>query len=136
MEARVDQALFTHCGVLEVSHAVTRMDTVPRQSGATHAASRPVHRIDQPAPLVKRFLDHLFLECGLAGLTVTAYQHDLGEFWKHLTAREVEPGEITMEDVQQHLIHLQRRGLAVASIAPVTSLPLRSFYDTCTPSMF
>ncbi len=80
-------------------------------------ASRPAPKTDRPAPLVKRFLDYLFLECGLAGSTVTAYQRDLCEFWKHLLTWQVEPGEMTMEDVQQYLIHLQQRGLAVASIA-------------------
>lgn len=80
-------------------------------------ASRPAPKIDRPDPLVKRFLDYLFLECGLAGSTVTAYQRDLGEFWNHLTARGVEACELTMEDVQLYLIRLQERGLAVASIA-------------------
>ena len=69
------------------------------------------------APLVKRFLDHLFIECGLAGSTVTAYQRDLGGFWDHLEAREVEPGDISIDDVQKYLIELPRRGLALSSIA-------------------
>jgi len=71
----------------------------------------------QPAPLVKRFLDYIFIECGLAGATVSAYKRDLGEFWNHLVERDVEPAEISMEEVQQHLVELQRRGLAVSSIA-------------------
>jgi len=66
---------------------------------------------------VKRFLDYIFVECGLAGATVTAYQRDLGEFWNHLVEREVEPADISMEDVQEHLIRLQERGLVVSSIA-------------------
>ncbi|MCH7596700.1 MAG: site-specific tyrosine recombinase XerD [Planctomycetes bacterium] len=66
---------------------------------------------------MKRFLDYLFVECGLAGATVTAYQRDLGEFWDHLVARDVDPSDISIEDVQKHLIELQRRGLAVSSIA-------------------
>jgi len=70
-----------------------------------------------PAPPVKRFLDYLFVECGLSGATVTAYQRDLNEFWNHLLARETDPGDISIEDVQTHLIELQRRGLALSSIA-------------------
>ncbi len=80
-------------------------------------AQQPVKRAERPAPLVKRFLDHLFIECGLAGSTVTAYQRDLRGFWDHLEAREVEPSDISIDDVQKYLIELPRRGLALASIA-------------------
>jgi integrase/recombinase XerD len=80
-------------------------------------AQRPARRVDKPAPLVKRFLDYLFLECGLAGATVTAYQRDLNEFWDHLHEHDVAPSEVSITDVQQYLIHLQQRGLALASIA-------------------
>jgi integrase/recombinase XerD len=83
----------------------------------TLLATPPMQRTARPAPLVKRFLDYLFLECGLAGATVTAYQRDLGEFWDHLVEHDVDARDISMEDVQQHLIALQRRGLGVASIA-------------------
>lgn len=70
-----------------------------------------------PAPLVKRFLDYIFLECGLSGATVTAYKHDLTEFWKSVEAHSVDVAEISMEEVQRHLIELQHRGLMVSSIA-------------------
>ena len=70
----------------------------------------------RPTPLVKQFLDHLFIECGLAGATVTAYQRDLGEFWDHLVAADVEPGEISLDDVRLHLIALKQRGLGLSSI--------------------
>jgi len=80
-------------------------------------AQRPKPRIEKPAPLVKRFLDYLFLECGLAGSTVTTYQRVLGVFWDHLIAREVEPGEISIDDVREYLIEAQERGLAVATVA-------------------
>jgi len=80
-------------------------------------ATRPAKETRHPAPLVKGFLDYLFLECGLAGETVTAYKRDLQEFWDHLVARDVEPGEISVEDIQTHLMRLRSRGLAVASIA-------------------
>lgn len=72
--------------------------------------------IDHPAPLVKRFLDYVFIECGLAGATVTAYQYDLSEFWNHLVIREVEPADVSMDDIQTFLVSLQRRGLALNSI--------------------
>lgn len=79
-------------------------------------AMPPARMPEQPAPLVKQFLDHLFVECGLAGATVTAYKRDLAEFWEHLSTREVEAPEISMDDVQQHLIELHQRGLALSSI--------------------
>ncbi len=84
---------------------------------ATLVAKRSVRHDPRPAPVVKRFLDYIFLECGLAGETVTAYQRDLREFWDDLVAADVEPEEISVEDVQRHLIGLQRRGLAISSIA-------------------
>lgn len=80
-------------------------------------AARPIRTPDKPAPLVKRFLDHIFIECGLSGATVTAYQRDLNEFWAHLEEREIGPREISMDDVQQHLIALHGRGLALSSVA-------------------
>ena len=80
-------------------------------------ATRPRSTTDPPAPPVKRFLDYLFNECGLAGETITAYKRDLGEFWRHLVDADVEPGEISADDLRLHLIELQRRGLALASIA-------------------
>ena len=90
---------------------------VLREDPMTLLATQPVQKSNRPAPLVKRFLDYIFVECGLAGATVTAYQRDLGEFWNHLVEREVEPADISMEDVQEHLIRLQERGLVVSSIA-------------------
>lgn len=80
-------------------------------------ATRPVNKTKAPAPLLKRFLDYLFLECGLAGETVTAYKRDLSEFWEHLVLADVEPAEISVEDIQRHLMKLQARGLCVSSIA-------------------
>ncbi len=80
-------------------------------------AQRPIPRIEKPPPLVKRFLDYLFLECGLAGSTVTTYQRVLSLFWNHLVVREVEPGEITIDDIREYLIELRQRGLGVATVA-------------------
>jgi integrase/recombinase XerD len=70
-----------------------------------------------PPPLVKRFLDYLFVECGLSGATVTAYRADLTEFWDHLTSRGVFPKEIGLEHVQSYLMALHNRGLSLASVA-------------------
>ena len=82
----------------------------------TQGVSRPAPALP-PAPLVKRFLDYLFIECGLAGTTVTAYQRDLAEFWACIKAKGVEPADLCIQDVQAHLIELQRRRLSVSSIA-------------------
>lgn len=81
------------------------------------AATPP--RSTRPAtpPLVKRFLDYLFNECGLAGNTISAYQRDLNEFWNHLTEMDVYLADLSMQDLQAHLIRLQERGLSIASIS-------------------
>lgn len=79
-------------------------------------ATKAPKKSDHPAPLVKRFLDYLFIECGLAGETITAYKRDLSEFWNHLVEADVEPSEISADDLRQHLIALQQRGLALSSI--------------------
>ena len=84
-------------------------------------AARPIASVRAvPAPppaLIKRFLDYLFVECGLAGATVAAYRRDLCEFWDHVERRGVEPPNLTIDDVQSHLMALHERGLSVASVA-------------------
>lgn len=80
-------------------------------------AERPVLAAEEIARPVKRFLDYVFLECGLSGETVTAYKRDLREFWQDLVHADVEAGEISIEDVQRHLVRLHERGLALSSIA-------------------
>jgi len=87
------------------------------ESVAMLLLSEPPPRTTGPAPLVKRFLDYIFLECGLSGATVTAYKHDLIEFWASIDACGIDAADISMEEVQRHLIELQRRGLVVSSIA-------------------
>ena len=77
--------------------------------------SRPP--VERPAPLVKRFLDHLFVECGLAGATITAYRADLRGFWSFLTTHDINAGQISIEDIQRYLMVLQQRRLALSSIA-------------------
>jgi integrase/recombinase XerD len=79
-------------------------------------AERAARRIEPPPPPVKRFLDHLFIECGLAGSTVSAYQRDLRDFWAFLVANEVEPAFISMDDVQRYMIELKQRGFALSTI--------------------
>lgn len=70
-----------------------------------------------PPPPVKRFLDYLFVECGLAGNTIIAYQADLCEFWDDVAADGGLPADLDIEHVQTHLIGLHRRGLSTSSIA-------------------
>lgn len=83
----------------------------------TTSVPRPRLPAALPPPAVKRFLDYLFVECGLAGSTITAYQKDLCDFWRDLQERGVDPPNIAINDVQRHLIALQQSGLAVASVA-------------------
>lgn len=70
-----------------------------------------------PPKPVKRFLDYLFVECGLAGSTVAAYSTDLCAFWDDVTAEDEWRVDLDIEDIQKHLIHLHERGLATSSIA-------------------
>ncbi|MFQ5489827.1 MAG: site-specific tyrosine recombinase XerD [Phycisphaerae bacterium] len=70
-----------------------------------------------PSPPVKRFLDYLFVECGLAGSTITAYQRDLCEFWDQAVQPNGALDDLNIQNIQDHLKHLQQRGLSVASIA-------------------
>ncbi|NOS99771.1 MAG: site-specific tyrosine recombinase XerD [Phycisphaerales bacterium] len=70
-----------------------------------------------PPPPVKRFLDYLFVECGLAGNTIVAYQADLCEFWDDVAADGELRADLDIEDVQTHLIGLHQRGLSTSSIA-------------------
>ncbi len=81
------------------------------------AVQQPTCKPRQTEPMVKQFLDHLFLECGLAGSTVTAYQSDLAGLTVFLEARMVDWSEIAMDEIQQYMISLQERGLCVSSIA-------------------
>ena len=81
------------------------------------ADSSSVAEIAFPSPPVKRFLDYVFLECGLAGSTVEAYKRDLREFAQRLERREVDLRDVTIDDVQAHVMVLHARRLSVASIA-------------------
>ncbi|HRX85200.1 MAG TPA: site-specific tyrosine recombinase XerD [Phycisphaerae bacterium] len=80
--------------------------------------SIPVRQKPQlPPPAVKRFLDYLFVECGLSGATIVAYQHDLVRFWRTFEALGVEREDLDIDVVRQHLVELRDAGLNVASIA-------------------
>ncbi len=67
---------------------------------------------------VARFLDYLFIECGLARATIEAYGRDLREFVTDVTeSGATDLADLTYGQVQAHLIALDQRGLAIASIA-------------------
>lgn len=87
---------------------------------AQHAAPAPAPvapSVRATPKAVKRFLDYLFVECGLAGNTVSAYQTDLCAFWDDAADNGELPADLDIEDVQNHLITLRQRGLSTASIA-------------------
>lgn len=71
---------------------------------------------DLPKP-IKRFLDHLFVACGLSANTITAYRADLCEFWPAASQNGCLAPDLDIQHVQQHLIDLRQRGLSTASIA-------------------
>ncbi len=78
----------------------------------TAGAPKPV-----PAKPVKRFLDYLFVECGLAGATVSAYSTDLCAFWDDVAIDDGWRIDLDIDDIQQHLMNLHDRGLSTSSIA-------------------
>ncbi len=90
---------------------VTQM-TLIAQNPVTVSRSRPT-----PTRPVKRFLDYLFVECGLAGSTVAAYSTDLCAFWDDVAPDGEWRVALDIDDIQGHLINLHRRGLATSSIA-------------------
>lgn len=88
------------------------------QTLAKHPSSREsVHVVPTP---IKRFLDYLFIECGLAGNTVSAYRRDLCAFWTDIvglpTTNDV-PSTLDIEDVRKHVKNLHESGLSTVSIA-------------------
>lgn len=76
---------------------------------------KPSGRI--PPPFVKSFLDYLFVECGLSGLTVEAYKRDLIRFVGTMRDLDVDYREVDIDVVRHHLMRLEESGLAVSSIA-------------------
>jgi len=67
--------------------------------------------------MIKRFLDYLFIECGLSGETVTAYKRDLLNFWRDVASGGTWPTDLDIQHIQKHLVALRDRGLATATIA-------------------
>ena len=96
-------------------HAPQAVASTIEVSASSEAAERRKPRL--PSAPVKRFLDYLFVECGLAGNTVTSYQRDLCEFWEGLEQHGVALSDVQIPHVRDHLMALQQRGLSMASIA-------------------
>ena len=70
------------------------------------------------APILERHLTYLSAERGLGSRTLEAYQRDLRAFLQHLATRGVQGiADISRDDVESHMAHLTRRGLASATIA-------------------
>ncbi|MEE8170300.1 MAG: site-specific integrase, partial [Phycisphaerae bacterium] len=97
--------------------AAQRRNGSPKRADADRS---PAHAIAEPdfKALVRRFLDHLVAECGLANNTVLAYRRDLAAFVSILNHRGVErPSDVSPLDVQSFLIALNDRGYELSSIA-------------------
>ena len=68
--------------------------------------------------LLRGFIEHLVVECGLAANTIDAYRRDLREFVDVLDDRDIcSPATITPLIVRAYLIRLSERKLALSSIA-------------------
>jgi integrase/recombinase XerD len=77
--------------------------------------------------ILKRFLDYLKVEKGLASLTVSAYESDLGQFAEFLVSRRRELLEARREDVRAFLGQLFSNSVKDRSVARKLS-ELRHFY--------
>ncbi len=105
--------MLCHCFIAEFSAVLARGDdTMIVDQQATIEPKKP-----PVPPVVKRFLDYLFVECGLAGNTVDAYKRDLCRFWNTVKDLGVDLEEIGIDVVQHHLVLLRGDGLNVSSIA-------------------
>lgn len=65
--------------------------------------------------LVKRFLNFLAVERGLAGNTLQAYQRDLTRYVHHVKGKQ--PDDISQRDVTDYLSRLASEGMAPPSVA-------------------
>ncbi len=72
---------------------------------------------DETLAWVERFKHFLSVECGLADSTLEAYGRDLREFTDYLADLHLNLAELGYAHIQQHLMNLKQRGLALASIA-------------------
>ena len=68
--------------------------------------------------LLKRFLDHLFLDKGLSKNTHTAYANDLNRFLSYLDEHHIcEISDVTTEHVRGLVVFLSEMGMATSSLA-------------------
>ena len=77
---------------------------------------------------VEEFLDWLVLERSRAPRTCEAYRRDLSGYCEILAARGRTPETASEEDVLAHVRHLQRRGMAPASVKR-TMTAVRTFHQ-------
>ena len=83
----------------------------------TTETQNQTNRPTVPPAIIKRYLDYLFVECGLAGSTVSSYQRDLCRFWNTVNELGLTASELGIDVVRQHLSRLREEGLSVSSIA-------------------
>lgn len=90
----------------------------PRATASDGPADAPDHGQVDWRRLLRRFVEYLLSECGLAQNTIEAYQRDLREFIDLLDDRDIcIPSRITPHVVREYLIRLSQRRLALSSIA-------------------
>ncbi len=66
---------------------------------------------------LEKFFTYLTIECGLSKSTLEAYRRDLSELTTFLDAHHLSLKKLNIQQIQNHLMHLKDRGLAIASIA-------------------
>src|SRR5262245_40499800 len=87
----------------------TSSSTVERQAPAAS---------QQWTLLLRRFVEYLVSECGLAANTIEAYSRDLREFLVELLDQKIiQPQDVTPVVVRGFLVRLSERKLALSTIA-------------------
>lgn len=88
---------------------------MPQRSRSTANLSHPGEAFEQP---VRDFISFCRIECGFAPATLSAYAGDLRDLWIWLrTQHKRSWDELTFERITQYMHDLDKRGLAVSSIA-------------------
>jgi len=88
---------------------------VSRFSRSTRPASPPAASFEQP---VREFISYCRIECGFAPATLSAYAADLRDLWVWLADQNCASwADLSLDLITRHLRELDRRGLAVSSIA-------------------
>jgi integrase/recombinase XerC len=86
-----------------------------------------MHPADTIEELLEAYVRYLVAEKNLSPYTLRNYRTDLGDFFKHLDDRGIDPLCADRQVMRQYLVGLRDRGVATASVTRKVST-IRSFY--------